>query len=165
VNLLLLATALAGPPVELGLSFSGGVKAHVQDGVTEAAASVDLLDFEIHVGRTQIVPRLGRFAVGLAALQITEIEVDVFYALTKPQDGWAFAGAVGVGPRLTVGADQVSGGARLLGRLGAVWRKPDGRFRTHLLAEPFVGVDGGPEFVSADVGIRAAVAFTWKVGK
>lgn len=160
-----LSLAWAGPEVALGTSLSGGGGAHIQDGITDGTWSADVLDFEIHAGAVQVVPRLGTFIVGIAALQIVDIQVDVMYDFSKREDGWTFLGAGGVGPRLTVGGDRVFGGARLIGRLGATWRKPDGRFRAHLYGEPYAGITGGSEMLAGDVGVRLGAAFTWRVGK
>ncbi len=158
------APAMAEQPAfDLGLGLTGGGKAHIQGGVVEGAGSVDLLDLELHPGAWQIVPRVGRFLVGIAALEIVDLEVDVFYRVTPAREGWSLLGAAGLGPRVAIGADQTSGGLRALGRIGATWRQPEGRTRVHLFAEPFAGFDAGPEFTSGDLGLRLGAAFTWSV--
>ena len=160
--LALTSTALAGsPPVHLGASASLGPALRVQDGVAEVRPSVDLLDVEAHIGRVQLVPRLGRFLVGRLAMGITDVELSTFLRVRRGDAGWI--PLVGVGPRLVVGAGRTSLGGRALLRLG---RHTGGEHGRHwVFAEAYAGVDGGPEHVVFDAGLRVGGALTWRLSR
>lgn len=162
--LLLARLALAAPAVSIGTSVTGGLEAHAQGGVTEPRGTVDLLDLEIHVGdRWIVVPRIGRWAAGVALLEIQDIEVDVLLRWARPGDGWQPLWAIGIGPKLAVGAADVVGGARLLGRLGATHHREDGIATWHLFGEPYLLGEGGRDVATFAIGLRAGFAVTWRV--
>lgn len=154
----------AASAVDLGTSLSAGLDGHLQRGTFGARPRVDVLDLEVHLGdQLQIVPRLGRFAIGLAALEIVDLQVDVLWRFGSTDPGWQPFVAVGVGPKLTVGAGETVVGATTLGRLGYAWRRAEGATRVHVFAEPQLTLESsrlGPVFA---VGARAGAAVTWRL--
>lgn len=162
--MLLLCATAAAAPIDLGTSLAGGVDAQVQAGRISPRPRIDLLDLEIHIGeRLQIVPRIGRLAAGLGALQILDAEVDLLARFGDTSPGWQPFVAVGVGPKLTVGAAETVLGAALVGRVGYAWSPTEGRRRVHLFAEPVLTLEGSRSVTAFSAGVRAGAALTWRL--
>lgn len=125
---------------------------------------VDLLDLELHVGdHLQVVPRVGRFAVGLAALEIIDAEIDVLYRIGSTDPGWRPFVAVGGGATVAVGAGDVVLGGTALARVGWAWRPGEGARRVHVFAEPRLALVTGRSVSAGSAGLCAGAAFTWRL--